>query len=94
MNVQVALGQVLLNLSVGNGRDAAIDHVHLFGDNVHSLDMVVLPQQTRDAQSHISRSCNCDSHIQTSDFNDYFLLFFLSPSRSSNDFFSGSSSLW
>ena len=52
--VQGLLRQVLLDVLVLNRRPAAVDKVHLLRDHVHGGDMVVLGQQSSEAQTYVA----------------------------------------
>ena len=60
--VQRLFGEVFLDVFVLDGRLAAVDLFHLFGQDIHRRHMVVLRQQRRDGQPHIAGTGHCNVH--------------------------------
>ena len=61
--VQVLLSQVFLYIFVLDGGFPAVDKVHLFRDDVHGGDVVVLAQQRRDAQADVAGAGDGDLDV-------------------------------
>ena len=59
--IELLLGEVFLNIVVLYGRNTIIDFFHLFGYNVHSLDLMVLGKKRGYAHAHITGASN--SHL-------------------------------
>ena len=43
--IERLLGEILLNILVLYGRNALVDFLHLFGDNIHSGHLMMLRQE-------------------------------------------------
>ena len=61
--VQFLLGEIFLNVFILDRRLTTIYHLHLFRHDIHSHDAVLLRQESRHRQSHISCSCYCNLHL-------------------------------
>ena len=57
-----APGEKRFDLAVPDGREAAVDHVHLGRGRAHGHDLVMLRQQHRQRQADIADARNCDFH--------------------------------
>ena len=56
--VKIFFRQILFDVLVLNGRQAAVDFLHLFGNHVDSRDMIVLRQKSGDTKPDISGAGN------------------------------------
>ena len=64
--VEFLLRQILLDVFVLNGRLSAVDLLHLFREDVHGCDVVMLRQQGGDGQADVSGARDCDVHARSS----------------------------
>ena len=71
--VEVLLGEVFLDIFVLDGRNAAVDLLHLFGDDIDGRHPVVLRQQRGDAQTDIARTGYGDFQILVFSHSDRFI---------------------
>ena len=58
--VQFLLSQIFFDVFILNGRDAIVNFLHLFGDDIHSCHLMVLAEKSRNGKSDIARACNCN----------------------------------
>ena len=56
--IQLFFPQICLNLPIDDRRFSFIDQIHLFLQNIHCINFVMLCQENRVGQSHITSSCN------------------------------------
>jgi len=61
--------EVRFDLLIFDGGDAAIDHLHLFGDDIQGDHFVVLRQKQPVAKAYVSGSCDGYFHL----FSFFFL---------------------
>ena len=61
--IQLLFSEKLFDTGVPDGGLAAVDAIHLFGEDVHRQDMVMLRQKGRDGQPDIAGPCDCDFSV-------------------------------
>ena len=61
--IQFLFCQIFFNIIILDGRLFPVDQLHLFRNNIHGINLVVLSQQSSHRQSHIPGSCHCYSQF-------------------------------
>ena len=72
--IHLVVGQILLDLRVRNGALAAVDHLHLFGQNVHRPHLMILGQKDAVGHAHISCARYGNFHAQVPRFLHAFMI--------------------
>lgn len=61
--VQWFLGEIFFNVFILDRRLAAVDEIHLFRDDIHGPDLVVLRKKGRNGQAHIAGARDRDFQV-------------------------------
>ena len=76
--IQLLFSKILLDVVVLDGRFFVVDKLHLFGDDIHRFDGVMLCQKHGNRQADISGARYCDFHVICLFLNTlYFIKLFI-----------------